>query len=323
MGADELEPLQTNLLTYLAQKPEGRTAADVADKLGLKKKKGQPAATDPSDADRLVTGLIDRGLIEVIDAAKEGLHPRRGARYRLSDKGRLHLRPARPDIPDTQLKAQEAFILLQMFRANEHGLTRSQLNDKLRTRTAMGQLEFDVKSAPETVAYHLATLVEDGSLLEERKGNSATYRLDGGRGMAALAAARQHDAVSFTLRGETLNALLRTARGSGTPAAAGLEAPPPPRELAAHDVEAIIDELGSDRFAGKDLIPIHEVRRLVRDRLDAAAAGHPVFDKVLKQMRSEGRFRLIAITDYRDATQQELDDAIPGLNEILFYIDIR
>ena len=149
-----------------------------------------------------------------------------------------------------------------------------------------------------------------------------TYRLEPERGLRALAAARQHDAVNFKLRGDTLNALLRAARGSAPPAAA-IESVPHRRELAAHEIETIIEELGSDRFAGKDLIPIHAVRRTVRERFGDEAAGHPVLDPMLKRLRSEGRFRLVAITDYRDATQQELDDAIPGLNEILFYMDIR
>jgi hypothetical protein len=71
------------------------------------------------------------------------------------------------------------------------------------------------------------------------------------------------------------------------------------------------------------LIPIHEVRRLVAQDHGQDVASHPAFDPVLRRMWSEGIFELIAISDGRDATQQQIDDSIPGLNETIFYIVLK
>jgi hypothetical protein len=53
------------------------------------------------------------------------------------------------------------------------------------------------------------------------------------------------------------------------------------------------------------------------------AASHAMFDPILKQMRSEGNLDLIAISDGRDATQEQMDASIPGLNETIFYIVVK
>ncbi|MEJ7638385.1 MAG: helix-turn-helix domain-containing protein, partial [Singulisphaera sp.] len=216
------------------------------------------------------------------------------ASYRLTEKGKHHIRPARPDIPDEQLQAQEAFILLQVFRAKERKLTRSDLNAKLKSRAAMGQLEFDVKEAPATVDYHLTALVEKGCLDEQRRGVSVGYSLNPERGAKALASVKQHDGVSFTMNGETLNALLAAAR-QAKPIQSRLEESPLADEPAASlgpDVQAaraarhreVCGSSPADKYAGKDLIPIHEVRRLVAEHHGNEAAGHPAFDPLIKRM---------------------------------------
>lgn len=68
------------------------------------------------------------------------------------------------------------------------------------------------------------------------------------------------------------------------------------------------------------MIPIHEIRRLVADHQGDEAASHPVFDPVIMRMRSEGRLRLIAISDTRDATLAQMEASIPGVNETIFYV---
>ena len=328
MAETLIEAHQTTLLRIFERPTDGRlTAGEIKKKLKLASNKGP---NTEAEVDQALTDLIEKGLITVSGGAKDGLHPRPNATYRLTDKGRHSLRPARPDLADEQLQAQEAFILLLVFRAKEQKLTRSELNGKLKTRAAMGQLEFDVKAAPVTVDYHLAALVEKGSLVEEKRGVSVSYSLNREDGARALAAVKQHDGVSFTMTGETLNALIAAAR-QATPLPSELQespvaSPAPPTNTRPLGPDAIADyvaQLRSDLYAGKDLIPIHEVRRLVAEHHGAEAAGHPSFDPLIKQMRSEGQLRLIAISDNRDATQKQLDDSIPGMNETIFYIVTR
>jgi DNA-binding PadR family transcriptional regulator len=327
------EPYQNHLLTLFSRLKEGRiSAGDLKKKIAAASKRSP--GPNASDADVALADLIERGLVTVTGGRADGHHPRPNASYRLTEKGQHYVRPARPDIPDEQLQAQEAFILLQVFRSKEQKLTRSELNGKLRTKAAIGQLELDVRAAPETVDYHLTELVEKRCLGEERRGNSVSYTLNPEHGARALASARQHDGVSFTLTGETLNALIAAGRKTipDPPRREDLPIPVRPPEMASAlrsqplDEEGItryIAQLRSDKYAGKDLIPIHEVRRLVAQHHGEEAAGHPFFDPLIKRMRSEGRLRLIAITDSRDATQDELDDSIQGLNETIFYILVR
>jgi len=323
---------QAALLAIFSKLKDGRiSAGDLKKKFAAVSKKDP--APDASEVDAALVGLIEQAFISVSGGGKDGHHPRPNASYRLTDQGKRHVRPARPDISDEQLQGQEAFILLQVFRSKEKKLTRSELNAKLKTRAAVGQLEFDVKEVPETVDYHLAELVEKYHLDEERRGNSVSYALNPENGTGALASATQHAGVSFTLTGETLNALIAAARASKPGQASDEDtvvseepdaaAPAPSRSLVAEDIDRYIEQLRQDKYAGKDLIPIHEVRRLVAEHHGAEAAGHPTFDPLIKRMRSEDELELIAISDNRDATQQQLDDSIPGMNETIFFVVVK
>ena len=333
MTETALDPNQAALLKMFEKKKDGRfSAGDIQTKLGLKPKAGAAAKMEAAEADQMLTDLIEKGLITVT-GVKEGHHPRPKASYRLTEKGRHQNRPSQPDHSTELLAYQEAFILLQIFRSKEQKLTRSELNGKLKTVAAKGQLEFNVKDAPETVDYALAMLVEQDDIVKHRQGNSVSYTLHPEKGIAALVKTGQHEAVSFTMSGKTLNLLLEAARSSA-PAASQVEEPEPADEieteqtpkaqpLQAHDITKYVDKLRHEKYAGKDLIPIHEVRRLVLEDHGADAAGHRAFDPLIKQMRSDGQLRLIAISDNRDATQEQLDNSIPGMNEILFYIVIQ
>jgi DNA-binding PadR family transcriptional regulator len=321
------ERVEIDFLKRIAQTKDSRLAAkSVKEWFDRKAKASERAASDPIDAEKIIAGLIENGFVDTSGGPKEGPHPRAKASYRITDKGKHHIAPTRPEIPDTQLKAQEAFILLQLFQLTPSKgprVKRSDLNDKLKTTAAKAQLEFDTKNDPNTVDYHLASLAARGCLTEFRKGSAFSYQLVPERGIAALVQAKQHDAVKFQLTGELLNALIDAARGSA-PAAHPKEAPPTAkRELAARDIEKLITDLRANEYAGKNLIPIHAVRRVVREQFDAEAASHPVFDALVKQMRSDGQIRLIAITDIRDASPEEMADSIPGVNEALFYIGAK
>ncbi len=329
------EAHQAVVLAIFSKLKEGRiSAGDLKKKLAARPKAGQAAGPDDPEADRALAGLIEQGLLSVSGGGKDGHHPRPNASYRLTEKGRQHLRPIQPDLEPKQLHAQESFILLQVFRAKERTLTRSGLNDKLKSLAAKRQLEFDVKAAPGTVDYHLAQLVEKGYLDEQRQGVSVRFTFNPEKGPKALASAKQHDNVTFTMTGEILNALLDAARQSmpGRSEAAvshvpelPIEAAPAPasRALGEPDIVKYIDHLRADKYAGKGLIPIHEVRRLVAEHHGDEAASHPAFDPLIKRMRSEKQLELIAISDNRRATPEQLDASIPGVNETIFYIVVE
>ncbi len=321
------EAQQSMILGLFKKSSDGKLkAGDLKKKLKI----GAKENSEATEVDRAFADLIERGFVAVT-GAREGHHPRPNGSYRLTDKGKIHIRPTRPDFSDELLQNQEAFILLQVFRSEEQRLTRSELNAKLNTVTATRQLEFNVKSSPETIEYHLANLVEKNCLDEQRRGISISYSLSPDRGAKELASAKQYDSVSFNMTGKTLNALLKAARGTVFEPLEDLpaEVEEPTIETPTHkpvDAETIakyIAQLHAGQYAGKDLIPIHEVRRLVADHHGLEAASHSSFDPVLKRMRSEGELDLIAISDGRDATQQEMDDSIPGLNETIFYIVIK
>jgi len=116
------------------------------------------------------------------------------------------------------------------------------------------------------------------------------------------------------------------------PAASGT---PPARETAAwqpaadqpaakQDLsQAILDafeELLRERHSSSGMVPIHEVRALLHERLGPEQAEHKTFDPCVKALRREGRLRVISISDLRSATREQLDDSIPGVHETLFYL---
>ncbi len=220
-----------------------------------------------------------------------------------------------------------------MIRFPDHSASRSKLNDKLKSTSARNNLEFPQDGPKATIDYHLHNLVQAGSLEEKRQGVSTIYTLTAA-GLKALGSANQHETVEFRFLGSALNFLLKTARDSSSheSAAASHQAPTPPeppdgapREAAPavdpQQIHAYVAQLKADKFAGRNLIPIHEVRSLVAHHHGPQAASHPVFDRLLKTMRSEGELAIIAIADSRDTPQHQLDDAIPGMNETLFFID--
>ena len=69
------------------------------------------------------------------------------------------------------------------------------------------------------------------------------------------------------------------------------------------------------------MVPIFEVRRRVGELLGPQAARHDVFDPRIRDLRRSGRLRTIAISDLRDATDEQLAESIKGINQTLFYLE--
>src|SRR5262249_45550935 len=138
-----------------------------------------------------------------------------------------------------------------------------------------------------------------------------------------------------TFKGETLNALLEAARLVGkqfTPPA--IEQPPeqPAEQIAqpvqvsgTTDLERIVletfEELRRGKYADSGLVPIHEVRAVVRTRQGDAAAQHDVFDEVVLGLMRAKKLRLAPIADPSRVEPQQLQDAIAGVGETLFYLE--
>jgi DNA-binding PadR family transcriptional regulator len=326
MTQTSTESHQSKLLNLFAKANDRLKAGDLKKKLAGKAKE----IPEPEEVDRAFTDLIEQGLITVTGGSKQGHHPRTSGSYRLTEKGRQHLRPAKPDVSPELLQIQEAFILLQVFRAKDQRLTRTELIKKLSTKIARGELEFDPESQPGSIDYHLTILTEKNCLEEKKSPRSVAYTFLSEKGQVELARATQYPSLSFTLTGERLNELLKAAQGSVPDQIEeslpdiekSQSAAPAPRSssLSPDDIIQYIEQLRADKYAAKGLVPIHEVRRIVAERHGMHDAGHPTFDSLLMQMRSEGQLELIAISDNRNATQEQLDASIPGMNSTIFYI---
>ncbi|WP_435010864.1 hypothetical protein P12x_002152 [Tundrisphaera lichenicola] len=318
----------TELLKIFANRPDGRLSATE-----LKKKLA--ATSYGGQGDGIVSGLIEEGMIAVTGGGSSADHPRPKASYRLTSSGKDRAkdlaRPARPDHEDEQLKYQESYILLQIFRSDDATLSRSKLNEKLKSVAARTSLEFEPRENPGTIDYHLHTLVENGHLDQKRQGVGINYTLTE-EGRRALAATRQHEGASFTLKGDFLNRLLEAARGTASPVeeiepstdlSQAVEETPTRIEpqMNPEIILGLVDRLKAGAYAGKDVIPIHALRHLVAEGHGSDAASHQVFDHLLRQMRGNDQIELIAISDNRDATQEQLDDSIPGMNETILAHD--
>lgn len=332
-------PLEPAVLKVFAEARDHKLSA-TALKAKLTGAKSSLHGADPAELDRALATLIDAGHLAVTGAPKDGPHPRPKGSYRLTAAGKDHVKPGKPDASDETLRYQESYILLQMLKFEERTASRSKLNEKLKSPSARGNLEFPAaaEDARATVDYHLHNLVRAGSLAEKRQGVSTIFTLTAD-GLKTLGAANQHETVEYRFVGSALNILLAAARDSSGKhhakpthhAEEHHRAPEPAQRSAAHqaaDIEpkqihAFVEQLKADRYAGKDLIPIHEVRSLVAQHHGADAAGHATFDELLMTMRADEEIKIIAIADSRDTPRSHLDDSIPGMNETLFFIDTK
>jgi DNA-binding MarR family transcriptional regulator len=119
--------------------------------------------------------------------------------------------------------------------------------------------------------------------------------------------------------GELFEQTRATLSGSGHRPAQAVP-PVPPQDLATAIV-AEFEELLRESHSHRGRVPIHELRRRVRDKFGSEAAQHDRFDAILKQLRQRRCVRLVSISDLRDATQEELNESIPGMNETFFYVE--
>jgi hypothetical protein len=79
--------------------------------------------------------------------------------------------------------------------------------------------------------------------------------------------------------------------------------------------------LAREKYGHTGLVPIHEIRQRVAERLGPEFAHHDIFDEKVQQLRQQRRVRMIPISDLRQATPGQLNDSIPGVNETLYYLE--
>ena len=213
---------------------------------------------------------------------------------------------------------QKAIILLQFLRNEEKRLTRSDLGAKLRTKTIKEATALD----PEAINQVLTHLVGQGYLSVKKHGKGSTHTLTQ-NGEDYLGASDQYPTIEIRLTGTILNVLMALARKNGAttrPVVTESHSLPGPEELDAAILRAF-EGLRRERYSHLDMVPIFEVRRRVGERLGPHATRQDVFDPCVRDLRRSGRLRTIAISDLSDATDEQLAESVPGVNETLFYLE--
>ena len=224
---------------------------------------------------------------------------------------------------DKLAEHRKALLLLHLLLAPGRKMRKAEANRRL---TSAQQKKLDMKvTAANQVREELA---RDGFLdkTHEKTGRAAAdyYRLTD-RGFALLGTLEQYPTLDVRMKGKVFNELIVVVRAEAHswqgPAATAAPEPPLPPERLAEGILAEFEELRRERFGHTGLVPIHEVRRRVAGKYGPEAARHDVFDAQVQQLRQQRRVRLVPISDLRDATPEQLNDAIPGVNETLFYLE--
>jgi predicted transcriptional regulator len=249
--------------------------------------------------------------------------------YELTDAGAARLAevkdlvPAKPGRGGTKPPANEqvstyrtGYLLLQVLRSRKCTVTEAEANKSLDTYAREG-LELNVATAQ-----HLRRdLVTSGLLAVQGNGRSATYSLTPA-GWIALGNIRfENGRRQFRFPGEMLNRLLEAAREVGKQFTATTPSIPPVREELERAILATFGELRREQHSTSGLVPIHEVRTAIRQQFGDSAARHDVFDEGVLGLWRAKKLRLIPITDLSKATPDQIQDAIPGVGETLFYLE--
>jgi hypothetical protein len=84
---------------------------------------------------------------------------------------------------------------------------------------------------------------------------------------------------------------------------------------------ATFQYLMREKYSRLKMVPIHEVRKVIRETYGDKAASHEVFDELLKEIRWKDKNIVITtIADTIMHTKEQLDDSIDSLSDTLFYI---
>lgn len=234
---------------------------------------------------------------------------------------------------DQLTERRQAYILLRVQLAPGKRMKQSELASKF-NKTVLRALDlgqFVTKKGREEYVLDRARLNElrdellEAAFLEESREKRTVYLKTTERGQALLFASRQYESIAFNITGGELNRLFADAcetlgRWEHKKAPPPQPVPPPPADLASEILKEFKSLLEQQKYADAELIPIHAVRHQIALRLGEEAASHDHFDPAIQQLGKARQLRLVAISDYRDATQEELAASVPGVNETLFYL---
>lgn len=89
-----------------------------------------------------------------------------------------------------------------------------------------------------------------------------------------------------------------------------------PKEIQPEVENGIRDLMGEGPY-----VEIHQLRDQIREQFGDSAARHDVFNDILRQMESDGKIRLVPISDLSESSEEQLQSSIPGIDETLYYIE--
>lgn len=210
---------------------------------------------------------------------------------------------------ETVRNYRESHLLLQLLKSPAGRLG----GEDLRRLGAAGR-NLDMNRA--TARSVLLSLAGRGLVKAEGVSGRESFELTDA-GKAALAESLFEESATISLKGKTLNALLDAARGRGQKAKK--QDRPATREEVAREVEAAFSELLREHHT-LGMVPIHEIRQAVREKLGDGAASRGVFDDIILGLRHRG-YRLTPITNRSLVTAKQLQDSVDGLGETLFFLE--
>jgi DNA-binding PadR family transcriptional regulator len=319
------------LLGQLAAAPDRRLGKGEANK-HLPKEIGLSAG----EANRLRDTLRREGYLQT-SREKRALY------YELTDEGEAYLQTLPPyappaprakgkanlDVDDDVRRWRKSYLLMQVLAGSGNSLSQPEANKKI-TRGIREHLELTAATAN-----HLRQeFVDEHLLAVEMVGRQPHYTITA-QGEMALGASEFYPAVEWKLKGEIINRLLEvvrtsakqferpedgTAAGESAHAAAHHVPSSLSLEALAVAVMASVRHLLQEKYHFSGLVPIHEVRSEIREEYGADSAEHSVLDEVLLALEHERRLRLVSLSDLSEATPEQIEGAVRGVGETLFYI---
>lgn len=209
--AAELRSFQTwHLLNCLAADPDRRLKrGDIKRKVITKKAQDTLQITE-----EIATQLLD----EMKQAGRVQSSEKRGTvMFELTDAGEQYMNTLAPPpalagmaaaapVTEEMLRYQQACLLLHLLDAKEHILTKSEANARLTQA-----IQEEMQLSPVVANIRRIQLARQGYIEIDKQGRQEAYHLTAD-GRDYLAALEQHPSSEFRVRGETINALIATAR---------------------------------------------------------------------------------------------------------------
>ncbi len=266
----------------------------------------------------------------------------RAAKYRLTDKGaelleslRIYQPPDRSaylQLPfDNEERHQRcsAAVLLHLFKAKESTQTRKQAND---CKSIPGAKIIEI--SPSIAHLIRQELVEAGFIRWAPLKTQECYTItDAGLMHLTGMSFSFVPTVQLKLSGDQLTKLLAFGRQSNgmvvpsaaTPAHFTAPAPEPQSLPSGGELEQAIlaayEHLRREKYSRSNAVPICEVRSEIRERFGQHAASHEVLDPMILKLRTDGRFRLIAMSLSHDTPAEQIRDSVPGYEETFYYME--